>query len=99
MNIQTKFENKDLIKNLGCLWDKDTKQWYSPLWNTDANFEKLIALQDEGKLAFIDKLISRKIITTLTDKKIYDLGYKFEQVILCMDKELIYQKINNYKTN
>lgn len=99
MNIQTKFENKDLIKSLGCIWEKDIKQWYTPLWNTDENFNKLINLQDEGKIAFIDKLTSRKNIPKLSDKKIYDLGYKFEEVIICMDKQLIYDKINEYKTN
>ena len=99
MNIMTKYENKDLIKNLGCIWNKDSKLWHCPLWNTDDNFDKLIILQDEGKIAFIDYLTRRHSALFLHNKKTYDYGYQFEEVVVCMDKKTIYDKINEYKTN
>lgn len=105
MNIQVEFAKKDLIKKLGCIWKKDINMWHCPIYNTDDNFEKLIALQDAGEIGFTTgRNISYSRCGSYIKKPneiLYTLntGGPTYCYVICFTREQIYEKVNKFKAN
>ena len=59
MNIYVDFSNKDLVKKLGCKWNKEENKWQCHHDNSDINIKKLIQHQKDGVLCFITQFISK----------------------------------------
>ena len=99
MNIYVDFSNKDLVKKLGCKWNKEENKWQCHHDNSDINIKKLIQHQKDGVLCFITQFISKHNVDkhpeSFKNQNLFNPGYKNVSYILYYDEETILSIINN----
>ena len=89
IELYVEFENKDLVKNLGCKWNRDLATWVYPMNNTMTNLKALMKLQDTILLYFVEERLERNKVKIYRNEDVIKLKelYDAENNLITIDDE------------